>query len=91
MLIIQKSEESVDHFFFERKKTKAKLKDNQQIVMVRPSKLEIKNRLILHNFFFCFVLFPACGTVINLATYKEHAIECKGKLSKVKKIIYFSQ
>lgn len=34
MLIIQRNDESVDHFSFERKKTKAKLKDNQQIVMV---------------------------------------------------------
>lgn len=25
----------------------------------------------------------ACGAVINLATYKEHAIECKAKIAKV--------
>lgn len=24
-----------------------------------------------------------CGAVINLATYKEHAIECKAKIAKV--------
>lgn len=27
--------------------------------------------------------FAACGAVINLATYKEHAVECKIKLAKV--------
>lgn len=31
----------------------------------------------------------ACGAVINLATYKEHAIECKAKIAKVMWIVGF--
>ncbi|EAT34249.1 AAEL013487-PA [Aedes aegypti] len=28
----------------------------------------------------------ACGAVINLATYKEHAVECKAKIAKVSEV-----
>lgn len=31
----------------------------------------------------------ACGTVINLATYKDHSSECKAKLSKVLDMLVF--
>lgn len=30
-----------------------------------------------------FVSIAGCGAVINLATYKDHASECKAKLNKV--------
>jgi hypothetical protein len=29
------------------------------------------------------ITFLACGAAINLALYKEHAVECKVKLAKV--------
>lgn len=35
--------------------------------------------------FLLFFSSEACGAAINLASYKEHAVECKMKLAKVKK------
>lgn len=29
------------------------------------------------------VSFLGCGAVINLATYKDHAVECKARIAKV--------
>ncbi len=44
-----------------------------------------KNMKILwFELIFNYWLFVACGAVINLASYKEHAVECKMKLSKVR-------
>lgn len=45
---------------------------------------------ILFSYIFIFNFLPlACGTVINLATYKEHAIECKAKITKVYNVDIF--
>lgn len=42
----------------------------------------------MHTNWLCkYLFFIGCGTVINLATYKDHSSECKAKLSKVRIIM----
>lgn len=86
MQIIQKKEENAVLYSFAKRKTSPKRKVNQLIVMVSPDrhiyhwKVKIKKKM----FSLCPpTRFVACGAVINLATYKEHAIECKAKIAKV--------
>lgn len=81
--IILRSQQNGHHYSSARRKINQKVKDNQQIVMV------INYQIYSQNFFssnyqcFFFMFHLGCGAVINLSTYKEHASECKAKLTKV--------
>lgn len=87
MRIIPKSQRNDHHCSFARRKINRKAKVNQQTVMV--SSLVATS---IGNCTICFVksyqliggfVHSGCGAVINLATYKDHASECKAKLAKV--------
>lgn len=53
---------------------------NSIIVFSFPSVLIIDNKFVL---FLPFIVHLGCGAAINLATFKDHASECKLKLAKV--------
>lgn len=81
---IRRSAGNVVRYFSARRKTKPKPRDRTPPVMVCIYMVHLfpteDSNTVFHS------TFPACGAVINLATYKEHAVECKAKIAKVSEV-----
>lgn len=74
--------------FSRKKKDKSKTKGqstNCDCELTRKTVFELgfMNFLIRLTTFFSFFSSTACGASINLASYKDHLVECKVKLAKV--------